>query len=72
MIIAFPHNQIKILDYNRVLKSNLNSEKIINIISKNFKIKKIENNSKGLKKGFLEMYMNNQWYLLKQNPPWKS
>ena len=66
MIIAFPHNQIKILDYNRVLKSNLNSEKIINIISKNFKIKKIKNNSKSLKKGSLEMYMRNQWYLLKQ------
>lgn len=65
MIIAFPHNQIKILDYNRVLKSNLSSEKIISIISKNFKIKKIKNNSKNLKKGVLEMYMNNQWYLLK-------
>ena len=66
MIIAFPHNQIKILDYNRVLKSKLSSEKIINIINKNFKIKKIKNNSKSLKKGCLEMYMNNQWYSLKQ------
>ena len=66
MIIAFPHNQIKILDYNRVLKTNLSREKIINIISKNFKIKKIKNNSKSLKNGLLEMYMNNQWYLLKQ------
>jgi len=65
MIIAFPHKQIKILDYNRVLKSNLNREKIISIISKNFKIKKIKNNSKNLKKGFFEMYMSNQWYLLK-------
>jgi len=66
MIIAFPHNQIKILDYNRVLKTNLSREKIINIISKNFKIKKIKNNSKSLKKGLLEMYISNQWYLLKQ------
>jgi len=66
MIIAFPHNQIKILDYNRVLKTKLSSEKIINIISKNFKIKKIKNNSKSLKKGCLEMYINNQWYSLKQ------
>ena len=30
MVIAFPHNQIKILDYNRVLKSKLSNEKIIN------------------------------------------
>ena len=66
MIIAFPHNQIKILDYNRVLKSKLNSEKIINIINKNFKIKKIKYNSKSLKKGYLEMYMSNQWYSLKE------
>ena len=66
MVIAFPHNQIKILDYNRVLKSKLSGEKIINIINKNFKIKKIKNNSKSLKKGYLEMYMNNQWYSLKQ------
>ena len=66
MIIAFPHNQIKILDYNRVLKSKLSSEKIINIINKNFKIKKIKNNSRNLKKGCLEMYMKNQWYSLKQ------
>ncbi len=64
MIIAFPHNQVKILDYNRVLKSNLSNEKIINIISKNFKIKKIKKNTKNLKKGFLEMYISNQWYLL--------
>jgi len=65
MIIAFPHNQIKILDYNRVLKSKLSNDKIINIISKNFRIKKIKRNSKILKKGYLEMYMSNQWYSLK-------
>ncbi len=66
MIIAFPHNQIKILDYNRVLKSNFNKKEIINIISKNFKIKKIKNNSKNLKKGYFEMYIKNNWYLLKK------
>ena len=66
MIIAFPHNQIQILDYNRVLKSKLSIEKIFNIISKNFIIKKIKNNSKSLKKGNMEMYVNHQWYSLKQ------
>ena len=66
MVIAFPHNQIKILDYNRVLKSKLSNEKIINVISKNFDIKKIKYNYKNLKKGYLEMYLNNQWYSLKQ------
>ena len=66
MIVAFPHNQIKILDYNRVLKSNFSNEKIFNIINKNFKIIKIKNNAKSLKKGYLEMCMKNQWYSLKQ------
>ena len=66
MIVAFPHNQIQILDYNRVLKSKLSIEKIFNIISKNFIIKKIKNNSKSLKKGYLEMYANHKWYSLKQ------
>ena len=66
MIIAFPHNQIQILDYNRVLNSKLSIEKILNIISKNFTIKKIKNNSKNLKKGNMEMYANHQWYSLKQ------
>ena len=36
MIIAFPNEQVNILDYNRVLKTNLNFEKINKIISKNF------------------------------------
>ncbi len=66
MIIAFPHNQIQILDYNRVLKSNLRIEKIFNIISRNFIIKKIKNNSKSLKKGNMEMYVKHQWFSLKQ------
>ena len=66
LIVAFPHNQIKILDYNRVLKCNFTEEKVFNIIGKNFKIKKIRNNSKNLKKGYLEMYFKNQWYSLKQ------
>ncbi len=66
MIIAFPHNQIQILDYNRVLKSNLRIDKVFNIISRNFIIKKINNNSKNLKKGNMEMYVHHQWYSLKQ------
>ena len=63
MIIAFPHEQVNILDYNRVLKTNLNFEKIKKIISKNFSIKESINNT--LKKGEIEMYLNKKWFLLK-------
>ena len=64
MVIAFPHNQIKILDYNRIVKSNLSNDRILKIIGKNFKILKTKKNSKSLKKGVLDMYMNKQWYSL--------
>ena len=63
MIIAFPHQQVNILDYNRVLKTNLNFEKIKKIILKNFSINK--SNNKTLKKGEIEMYLNKKWFLLK-------
>jgi len=64
MVIAFPHNQIKILDYNRIVKSTLNKDIILKIIRKNFKILKIKKNSKSLKRGVIDMYMNKQWYSL--------
>ena len=63
MIIAFPKEQVNILDYNRVLKTNLSFKKIIQIISKNFSVKKSNNNT--LKKGEIEMYLNKKWFLLK-------
>ncbi len=63
MVIAFPHKQVNILDYNRVVKSKLKFQKIKKIISKNFSINSNTNNK--LKKGEIEMYSNKKWYLLK-------
>ncbi len=63
MIVTFPHDQVNILDYNRVLKTNFNFEKIKLIISKNFSIKK--SNKNNIKRGEIEMYINRKWYLLK-------
>ncbi|MBO6493194.1 MAG: DUF1015 family protein [Pelagibacteraceae bacterium] len=34
MIVAFPKNKIKILDYNPLVKSNLNNDEILSIIKK--------------------------------------
>ena len=63
MIVAFPDKQVEILDYNRVVKSNLSFKQIHNIISKSFsvKIKK----TKKLKKNEIGMYINNTWYIIK-------
>ncbi len=64
MIVAFPYNQVNILDYNRVLKTTLNFDKVKKIISKHFLIK-ISKKNKKLKRGEIEMYSNKKWYLLK-------
>ena len=64
MIIAFPHNQVNILDYNRVVKTSFKFEKIKKIISKHFFIK-ISKKNKKLKQNQIEMYANRKWYILK-------
>ncbi len=64
MIIAFPDKQVNILDYNRVIKTNLEFEKIEKIISKNFSLNLSRSNKK-LKQNEIEMYINRKWYLLK-------
>ena len=63
MIIAFPHNQVNILDYNRVVKTRLKFEKINKIILKNFSVKISEKDNK-LKQNQIEMYVNRKWYTI--------
>jgi uncharacterized protein (DUF1015 family) len=57
MVIAFPDNQVNILDYNRVIKTSMKFEKIKKIISKNFSINISKKNEK-LKQNQIEMYAN--------------
>jgi len=64
MIIAFPHNQVNILDYNRVVKTKFKFEKIKKIISKYFHLK-ISKKDKTLKQNNIEMYANRKWYTMK-------
>ena len=64
MVIAFPDNQVNILDYNRVIKTSMKFEKIVKIISKYFSINTSKNNNK-LKQNQIEMYVNNKWYMIK-------
>ncbi len=63
MIIAFPCNQVNILDYNRVVKTSFKFDKIRKIISKNFNLK-ISKKSKKLKQNQIEMYANRKWYTI--------
>ena len=69
MIIAFPDNQVNILDYNRVIKTSLKFDNIKKIISKNFSLNISKKNNKP-KQNQIEMYVNKKWHtlqLLKQS-----
>ena len=63
MIVAFPDKQVNILDYNRVIKSNLDLKTIKNIILKYFFMKKRQ--SKTLKKNEINIYLNKSWFVIK-------
>ena len=65
MIVAFPKDQIKILDYNPLVKSNLNNDEILSIIKKNFKVKELRKNYNPVKPKEFAMYLNKKWYWLK-------
>jgi len=63
MVIAFPYNQVNILDYNRIIKTSLKFENIKKIISKNFSLHISKKKTK-LKPNQIEMFINKKWYTL--------
>ena len=66
MIAAFPSNQCKIFDYNRVIKdlNGLSKENFLEILSKDFKISKIDVPHKPKIKKEFGMYHDKQWYVI--------
>ena len=64
MVIAFPDKQVQILDYNRVVKTNIKIAKIKEIISRNFYLN-ISKKYKKPKQNQIEMYANKKWYTIK-------
>ena len=66
MIAAFPTNQSKIYDYNRVIKdlNCLTEKKFIELISNNFTVKSENSSFKPIKKNQFGMYHENKWYSL--------
>ncbi|MPW27108.1 DUF1015 family protein [Alkalibaculum sp. M08DMB] len=64
--VLFPHDQLYIMDYNRVVKdlNGLSKEVFLEQISKIFIIKTSESQVKPTKKGMLGMYLDQQWYQL--------
>ncbi len=66
MIAAFPSNETKIFDYNRVIKdlNGLSKVEFIKILSNDFKVEKKNYAYKPTKKHEFGMYHEKQWYVV--------
>ena len=66
MIAAFPSDEAKIFDYNRVVKdlNGLSEEKFLQILSENFEIKNEKNAFKPESNKQFGMYHEKKWYSL--------
>ena len=66
MIAAFPSNESKIFDYNRVIKdlNGLSKDQFIKILSNNFNIIQKNKPHRPTKKNEFGMYHEKQWYSL--------
>lgn len=74
LCVLFPSDELRILDYNRVVKDlNGNTpEELLEKIQVRFVVKKAEGAVKPEKKGSFGMYLNKQWYLLNIKEEFKS
>jgi uncharacterized protein (DUF1015 family) len=66
LTVIFPHNQMNILDYNRVVKdlNGLSNSEFMDTISKNFTIAEINGTVKPQKAHDFSMYLDKKWYNL--------
>ncbi len=70
LAVLFPHNQLRILDYNRVVK-DLNGrtpEAFIGELKKTFRVQESPSPVKPSKKGDFGMYLGEKWYTVTAPP----
>lgn len=67
LVVVFPHNQMQILDYNRVVTdlNGLNEETFINMVEQKFEVRRSDDPYKPSTLHEFGMYMDGQWYALK-------
>ncbi len=67
LAVAFPDEELEIMDYNRVVKdlNGLDKNEFITAVSKFFEVEKTEGRCKPSDKHTFGMYLNKQWYLLR-------
>ncbi|MEJ2619774.1 MAG: DUF1015 family protein [Candidatus Thiodiazotropha sp.] len=68
--VIFPHNQMQILDYNRVVKdlNGLDKATFLESIEKDFQVALSEQPVKPVQPAEFGMYLDKQWYRLTLNP----
>jgi uncharacterized protein (DUF1015 family) len=64
--VIYPHHEMKILDYNRIVRSlnGYNSEDFLLAVGKNFKIESVDVAVAPASQGEFGMYLDGQWYRL--------
>jgi uncharacterized protein (DUF1015 family) len=70
LCVAFPHDETRILDYNRVIK-DLNGHSVDELLEKiaaNFIIEESDEQAKPQRSEQFGMYLDGKWYLLEINP----
>lgn len=72
--VLFPENELKILDYNRVVKdlNHKSKEQILTELQQYFQIEEKDSNVAPEQKGEFGMYLENQWYLLTLKEAYKN
>jgi len=69
LTVLFPHNQMQILDYNRLVASlnGHNVNEFLGALAENFNIELVEGQAKPSKAREFGFYAGQQWYLLSAN-----
>jgi uncharacterized protein (DUF1015 family) len=70
LAVLFPHNQLRIMDYNRVVKdlNGLTEDQFIAQVKMCFEMSQSTGVARPMAKGEIGMYLNRRWYKLKINP----
>ena len=69
MAVLFPDDQLKIFDYNRVVRdlNGLSQESFLSAIKQSFEVSAIDGELSPTEKGTFSMYLGGVWYRLKAN-----
>ena len=70
LAVLFPHTQLRILDYNRVVKdlNGLSEPAFLEEVGKRFSLTRSASPVRPARKGEIGMYVNCHWYRLQQPP----